>query len=64
MGIRILFPLRVWHLDDVSSGNLPLVHHIVYLWQLLQLHCLEWGVNQATSKEVEGLLGVLSVTDV
>ena len=56
--------LWVWHLQDVSSSDLLLVHQLVHLRQILQVDRLEGCMDQASCKEVNCLLAVLAVSDV
>jgi hypothetical protein len=54
----------IWHLEDVASSDLVLVHELVHLGQILQFDRLEWRMDQASYKEIDGLFAVLSVSDV
>ena len=59
---HLLFRLR--YLQNISSRNLALVHQLVDLWQLFQVHNLEWSMDQAPLEEVKSLCTVRSVTDI
>jgi hypothetical protein len=50
--------------QDISSSDLTLVHLVIHHLELGKADNLEWCLDQATSVEVNGLGGVLAVTNV
>jgi len=54
----------VWHLQDVSTSNLPGVHQLVDLRQLLEIDGLEGSVDHTTGEKIQGFCAVLPVADV
>jgi hypothetical protein len=50
--------------NNIATNDSAIGHHVEYFLQLRKTDSLEGGVDEAAGKEVEGLLGVLSVADV
>jgi hypothetical protein len=62
--IDLLIEYLLWHLEDVPSSNLACMHQLIHLGQLLQVNNLEGRLDHTTSEEVNGLVAILSVSDV
>ena len=50
--------------QDVSSGNLEVVHEVVHLLELRQANNLERCLDNAAAEELDGFGAVLAVADV